>query len=139
MKWNKAEIEKNTVRELSGKYDVDLLTASILVRRGVTEPEQIKFYLEDDLMFSHNPFLFTEMEDVVDRIQQAAVQVCALLGCRGAARVDFMVRKREFFCLEINTIPGMTETSLLPKAAGHARIPFSELVQRMLEDAGLDK
>ncbi|HKL27201.1 MAG TPA: D-alanine--D-alanine ligase [Desulfuromonadales bacterium] len=74
-----------------------------------------------------------------DRIQQAAVQVCALLGCRGAARVDFMVRKREFFCLEINTIPGMTETSLLPKAAGHARIPFSELVQRMLEDAGLDK
>jgi len=74
-----------------------------------------------------------------DRIQQAAVQVCALLGCRGAARVDFMVRKREFFCLEINTIPGMTETSLLPKAAGHARIPFPELVQRMLEDAGLDK
>ncbi len=74
MKWNKAEIEKNTVRELSGKYDVDLLTASILVRRGVTEPEQIKFYLEDDLMFSHNPFLFTEMEDVVDRIQQAALE-----------------------------------------------------------------
>jgi single-stranded-DNA-specific exonuclease len=71
MKWNKADIEKDSVRTLAGKYGVDLLTASILVRRGVTEPEQIKFYLENDLMFTHNPFLFTEMEDAVDRIQQA--------------------------------------------------------------------
>lgn len=74
-----------------------------------------------------------------ERIQQAAIQACRLLGCRGAARVDFMVREREFFCLEVNTIPGMTETSLLPKAANQAGITFPELVQRMLEDAGLDK
>lgn len=74
MKWNKADIEKDNVRALAGKYGVDLLTASILVRRGVTEPEQIKFYLENDLMFTHNPFLFTEMEDAVDRIQQAITE-----------------------------------------------------------------
>src|SRR6056297_3727226 len=74
MKWNKADIEKDIVRAISEKYDVKLLMAAIMVRRGVTEPEQIKFYLEDDLMFSHNPFLFTEMEDVVDRIQQAALE-----------------------------------------------------------------
>ncbi len=74
MKWNKSDIEKDNVRTLAGKYDVDLLTASILVRRGVTEPEEIKFYLENDLLFSHNPFLFTEMEEVVDRIQQASVE-----------------------------------------------------------------
>ncbi len=73
------------------------------------------------------------------RLQQMAVDACGLLGCRGAARVDFMVREREFFCLEVNTIPGMTETSLLPKAAAHAGISFAELVQRILEDAGLDK
>ncbi len=74
MKWNKTDIEKDSVRSIAGKYGVDLLTASILVRRGVTEPEQIKFYLENDLMFSHNPFLFTEMEDAVDRIQQAVAE-----------------------------------------------------------------
>ncbi len=74
MKWNKSEIEKDSVRTIAGKYGLDLLTASILVRRGVTEPEQIKFYLENDLMFSHNPFLFTEMEDAVDRILQSVAE-----------------------------------------------------------------
>ncbi len=73
------------------------------------------------------------------RLQQVAVQACRVLGCRGAARVDFMVREREFYCLEVNTIPGMTETSLLPKAARQAGIDFPELVLRILEDAGLNK
>ena len=72
-------------------------------------------------------------------LQAAALNACRALGCRGAARVDFMVRGEELFCLEVNTIPGMTETSLLPKAAGAAGIPFDELVLRILTDAGLDK
>jgi D-alanine-D-alanine ligase len=76
---------------------------------------------------------------VYARLQDAAVAACRALGCRGAARVDFMVRGEELFCLEVNTIPGMTETSLLPKAAGAAGIPFDELVLRILADAGLDK
>jgi D-alanine-D-alanine ligase len=76
---------------------------------------------------------------VTGRLQEAALAACSALGCRGAARVDFMVRGDELFCLEVNTIPGMTETSLLPKAAGAAGIPFSELVLRILADAGLNK
>ncbi len=76
---------------------------------------------------------------IYNRLQEAAVAACKALSCRGAARVDFMVRDREFFCLEVNTIPGMTETSLLPKAAGKAGISFGELVMQILEDAGLDK
>ena len=64
---------------------------------------------------------------------------CKALACRGAARVDFMVREREFFCLEVNTIPGMTATSLLPKAAAESGISFNELVMQILEDAGLNK
>jgi D-alanine-D-alanine ligase len=72
-----------------------------------------------------------------ERIQQTAVAAYRVTGCRGAARVDFMVREREFFCLEVNTIPGMTETSLLPKAAAQGGISFSELVQRILEGAAL--
>ncbi len=73
------------------------------------------------------------------RVQQAAVSACATLGCRGAARVDFMLREREFYCIEVNTIPGMTETSLLPKAAAAAGMNFPQLVEQILLDAGLDK
>lgn len=74
-----------------------------------------------------------------NRLQEVSVAACKALSCRGAARVDFMVREREFFCLEINTIPGMTETSLLPKAASEAGLSFVELVLEILADAGLNK
>ena len=73
------------------------------------------------------------------RLQEAAVAACRALGCRGAARVDFIVRDEQLFCLEVNTIPGMTETSLLPKAAAAAGISFRDLVLRILADAGLNK
>ena len=74
-----------------------------------------------------------------NRLQEVSMAACKALSCRGAARVDFMIREREFFCLEINTIPGMTETSLLPKAAAEAGISFNELVMQILADAGLNK
>ena len=76
---------------------------------------------------------------ILARLQDSAVAACRALGCRGAARVDFIVRGEELFCLEVNTIPGMTETSLLPKAAAAAGISFRELVARILADAGLNK
>lgn len=76
---------------------------------------------------------------VYARLQQAAVAAYQAIGCSGAARIDFMVRGEEIFCLEVNTIPGMTETSLLPKAAAHVGIPFGELAQRILDGAGLNK
>ncbi len=77
--------------------------------------------------------------DNYQRVQQAAVKACRVLGCRGAARVDFMFCEGEFYCIEVNTIPGMTETSLLPKAAQGAGINFPQLVEQILLDADLDK
>ena len=74
-----------------------------------------------------------------NRLQETSVAACRALSCRGAARVDFMIREKEFFCLEVNTIPGMTETSLLPKAAAKAGLTFTELAMQILEDAGLHK
>jgi len=76
---------------------------------------------------------------VYERLQQAAVAAFRALNCSGAARVDFRLKDKEFFCLEVNTIPGMTETSLLPKAAARAGIDFGTLVQRILAGAALDK
>jgi single-stranded-DNA-specific exonuclease len=72
MKWNKKKIDPDSVKKMADKYGIDLLTASIFYRRGLTESEDLKFYLESDLRYTHNPFLFEEMEDAVDRIRQAA-------------------------------------------------------------------
>ena len=71
MKWIKNEVDSGLVREFSARYKVDLLPAAIFVRRGLTDPEQLRFFFEDDLRFLHNPFLLDEMGDAVERILQA--------------------------------------------------------------------
>jgi len=62
------------------------------------------------------------------------------LSLRGAARIDYRVDPAgNLFFLEANTIPGMTETSLLPKAARFDGVPFDDLVEEILDDAGLNR
>jgi len=69
-------------------------------------------------------------------VQQLAVRAFQALGCRDYARVDFIVDQRDGpQLLEINTIPGFTDHSLLPKAAAHAGIDFSRLVRMLLQMA----
>jgi len=73
------------------------------------------------------------------RTQELALAAHRALGCRGASRVDFRLDERgRPLLLEVNTIPGMTETSLLPKSAAAAGIGFDELVARILASARLD-
>jgi len=78
-----------------------------------------------------------ELDDVLTaRVQQIALDAYELLGCDGFARVDMMVGDDdEPQILEINPIPGLTETSLLPQAADAAGIAFDELVARVVEVA----
>ncbi|MFH1958412.1 MAG: D-alanine--D-alanine ligase [bacterium] len=62
-------------------------------------------------------------------------RICGFLGIRGMARVDFVRSAHgKFYALEINTIPGMTGTSLLPEAAAAAGIPFDEAVLKIIKD-----
>lgn len=71
---------------------------------------------------------------VTAAIQQAALGAFNAVGGRDYARVDVMVRVNgEPVVLEVNTLPGMTETSLLPKAAAAAGIGYAELCQRMID------
>ena len=60
MIWDKTDIDPTMVRSLINRFGIDPLVASILVRRGVTEPEDIKYFLESDLRYLYNPFLFNE-------------------------------------------------------------------------------
>ena len=84
-----------------------------------------------------SPFVYQE----VRRLALAAHQA---LGCRGVSRADFrwddtVEGTGGLVCLEVNTQPGMTETSLVPELAAHAGTPFAELVRWMVEDASLNR
>ena len=73
-------------------------------------------------------------DGVTERAQEIAVRTYELLGCYGFGRVDLMLDEAgELYVLEANTIPGLTDTSLLPQAAEAAGIGFDSLVARILE------
>jgi D-alanine-D-alanine ligase len=81
---------------------------------------------------------------VYQQVRRLALAAHRALGCRGVSRADFRYDDRVegtggLFCLEVNTQPGMTETSLVPELAAHAGITFDELVRWMIEDASLDR
>jgi len=71
-------------------------------------------------------------ERLLKQAQQIAVQCHELLGCRAVSRTDIIVSNDELFVLEVNTIPGMTPTSLLPQAAEYAGISFPQLLDRII-------
>ena len=73
--------------------------------------------------------------EVADRVQEIALAAWELLSCRGFARVDMILGSDGPIVLEINPIPGLTETSLLPQAADAAGIGFDEVVERVLASA----
>jgi len=73
-------------------------------------------------------------DEGTERIQQAALGAFQAVGGRDYGRVDVMVRPNEEpVVLEVNTLPGMTKTSLLPKAAAAAGFSYAELCQRMID------
>jgi D-alanine-D-alanine ligase len=73
-------------------------------------------------------------ESIAAKIQAAGLGAFKAVGGRDYSRVDIMVRPNgEPLVLEVNTLPGMTETSLLPKAAAAAGIGYAELCQRMVD------
>ncbi|MDO9111258.1 MAG: D-alanine--D-alanine ligase [Desulfatirhabdiaceae bacterium] len=76
-------------------------------------------------------------EALTEKAQAYAKMAHRALFCEGYSRTDMMFNNRELFILETNTIPGMTETSLLPLAAKTAGIPFSRLLD-ILIDLGIE-
>jgi len=72
--------------------------------------------------------------DITHQVQETALLAHKLLGCFGFSRVDMMLNRRNIpFVLELNTIPGLTLTSLLPKAAKAEGIDFGQLCLRLLK------
>ncbi|MDC7219943.1 MAG: single-stranded-DNA-specific exonuclease RecJ [Spirochaetales bacterium] len=98
MNWEKTAIAPEEVREMSRTFGIDTLTSSILIRRGIKEPSQLCYFLEEDLRYLHNPFLFEDMETVVDR----------LLAAREESEKVLVFGDRD--------VDGMTSTTLMVKA-----------------------
>ena len=81
---------------------------------------------------------------IYHEVQQLALRAHRALGCRGVSRADFRWDETkgedgELVCLEVNTQPGMTETSLVPDMAAYAGLSFGELVEWIVEDASCDR
>jgi D-alanine-D-alanine ligase len=72
-------------------------------------------------------------DKMTKRAQEIAKTAHRALFCKGYSRTDMILKDEDIYVLETNTIPGMTATSLLPQAAGKAGIPFSQLLDRLIE------
>ncbi|HXG79150.1 MAG TPA: D-alanine--D-alanine ligase [Methyloceanibacter sp.] len=82
--------------------------------------------------------------NVYQLVQKLSLAAHRALGCRGVSRSDFRYDDRpegtgELICLEVNTQPGMTSTSLVPELAAHSGRSFGELVRWIVEDASCDR
>jgi D-alanine-D-alanine ligase len=83
-------------------------------------------------------------ENIYQSVQHLTLKAHRALGCRGVSRADFRYDDRpggtgDLVILEVNTQPGMTETSLVPELAAYAGFSFGELVRWMVEDASCDR
>jgi D-alanine-D-alanine ligase len=72
--------------------------------------------------------------EITDKVQELSSRVYDILGCKGIVRVDFIVIAGEPCFLEINTVPGMTEESIIPKQAEAAGIDLAEIYSMVIED-----
>jgi D-alanine-D-alanine ligase len=82
------------------------------------------------------------LPNVYQEVRRLSLAAHSALGCRGVSRADFRyddLGTGNLICLEVNTQPGMTETSLVPELAAYAGIAFDELVQWMVEDASTNR
>jgi D-alanine-D-alanine ligase len=69
-----------------------------------------------------------------DKLKKTSLEAFKALCCEGYARADFILDENGVdYCLEVNTLPGMTSTSLVPKVAKAAGISFEELIDRIIK------
>jgi D-alanine-D-alanine ligase len=120
----------------------DELTVGILGTEAlppiVVRPKRLFYDYEAKYHDDATEYLFDAgyPADVLERARSLSLRVFELLGCRHLARVDWMVDREQYlWFLEINTLPGFTNHSLVPKAAQHIGVSFDELVERLVRMA----
>ncbi len=74
-------------------------------------------------------------EKIYKKAQSFAIRSHQAIGCKGFSRIDMMVKNDDIWVLEVNSIPGLTDMSILPMEAKHIGISYAEVIYRMLESA----
>ena len=114
-----AVMEGSALPVIEVTYQGDLFDFNAKYTKGLTR-------------YDDAPVLEAEVEA---EVKAAAAQAYKCLNCRGVARVDLMLSEHNVpYVLEVNTIPGMTATSLVPKAARRAGMEFEELTSRIVQE-----
>lgn len=106
----------------------------------ITEERFYDYHAKYDVGGSKHVLPAELLPDVYQNVRMLALRAHQALGCRGVSRADFRYDDRpqgtgELICLEVNTQPGMTATSLVPEMAAYAGMDFQGLVRWMVEDA----
>lgn len=107
---------------------------------GVIEVQPAETFYDYEAKYQSDQTEYDVITDaaICDPLIKWARKALTALGCRGVARVDFKGEIAEAVMLEVNTIPGMTKTSLVPKLAAHRGVAFDEFVEAMLATADLE-
>lgn len=123
-------------RELSVGFFDDELLGIIEVKPAEGYYDYEAKYVRGDTQYLLPAPLSDEERTTVARV---ARQAWDAIGCRGVGRVDVLLEPSgAAWVLELNTVPGMTQTSIIPKMAAAKGLPFDALVERMLDAARLD-
>ncbi len=143
----------------ASKFRQDILIEEYVVGSdatvGVLEKDGIPFATDILEMRPHNEWYDYEAKytkgmtdfivpaefsnEMTENIKEIAVKAFKACGCRSVSRVDFVVTEKESYILEVNTSPGMTDTSDLPAQTASMGISYDELVELTLKSAGLNK
>jgi len=138
----------------AGKYDEEILVEEFLkgkeITVGILEDiplPVIEIVPKSGFYDYHSKYTKGETQYIIParvprekylNAQEMSLKAFRVLGCSGCARVDLMTDENgDPFVIDVNTMPGMTETSLLPQAASYAGIAFEDLVERILLGASL--
>lgn len=111
MNWKTRTAAEKDIRSLQGRFNLNQLTAKVLAGRGITEADQVKFYLENDISFLHNPFEFEDMDIFCERILQAVennekVRVFGDRDVDGITSTSLMVNELKRLNLDVSyTVP----------------------------------
>ena len=134
----------------ASKYDLTVIaeefiegrefTVSILGNKslGVLEINSKNEFYDYDAKYVSNETVFSKPTDldpeVLEKMENIALCAFTSIGCSGWGRVDFMMDKKfNFYLIEVNTVPGMTDHSLFPLAAKNAGLNFEQTVQRIVD------
>jgi D-alanine-D-alanine ligase len=112
-----------------GNDNVEALPVIEIVPKGVFFDYQAKY--TDGMSQEICPARISR--EMTEDVQRLAIEVFKVIGGRGYARVDFIIKENKPYILEINTLPGLTPNSLLPKEAAATGITYTQLLDKMIE------